>query len=85
MTVGLAAQILAGEDILPRNSIEIACENGAIKLEPLLNMTEPKVGFIQHCMGKKWSMLCGRLFRVEANVVCRQLGYSDYGKVWYGS
>ncbi len=59
------------------------CNNGALQLDPLpdSNRNELK-GYVQYCGNEQWQWLCvggGNWTRVEANVVCRQLGYSGQG------
>ncbi len=57
------------------------CENGTVQLYPVLNEREPNEGYVQLCINGGWKTLCGsNFFRVEADVVCRQLGYRDFGK-----
>ena len=55
------------------------CENGTVRLDPFVNITSNE-GYVQLCIANHWRTLCGETFsRVDANVVCRQLGYSDEG------
>ncbi len=52
------------------------CTNGTIQLSPEKN-------FVQYCINDQWRTLCaggGTWTRVEANVICTQLGMSSSGK-----
>ena len=51
------------------------CNSGHVQLS--LNTTDNR-SYIQYCIDSIWRTLCTRSWSgVEANVVCRQLGYSD--------
>ena len=66
--------------ILYHATVATSCENGAVRLEPFQDDMTPNKGYIQYCIADQWRYLCGSTFsRVEANVICRQLGYSDQG------
>ncbi len=89
LTVGLAVQVLAGEIMLPNNiTIYIltttaatdCSQNGAVRLDPELDTNMgPEAGYVQLCVTGQWSGVCGELRRVEASIICKQLGYSAYG------
>ncbi len=62
------------------------CNNGALQLDdddPLPNSNRNELqGCVQYCRNEQWQSLCvggGNWTRVEANVVCRQLGHSGQG------
>ncbi len=94
--VGLAVQILAGGDInynITIYCIKLSyciqlyifatdCEKGAVRFDPeRFSQMRPHEGYIHFCFDNLWHKLCGEMFnRVEANVICKQLGYlgSEY-------
>ncbi len=56
------------------------CNNGFVQLVMLY--TNSNEEYVQYCHDGKWHSLCaggGNWTRVEANVVCRQLGHSGQG------
>ncbi|XP_064397375.1 scavenger receptor cysteine-rich domain superfamily protein-like isoform X3 [Halichondria panicea] len=57
---------------------KLACNNGILRLVRLDDQVTKS--YVQYCLDGEWCWLCGKPFsRVEANVVCRQHGYSDQG------
>ncbi|XP_064397378.1 scavenger receptor cysteine-rich domain superfamily protein-like isoform X6 [Halichondria panicea] len=70
LTVVIVGQILADGQV---------CNNGAVQLVRYGSFNEE---YIQFCHDGEWHSLCaggGTWSRVEANVVCRQLGLSGHG------
>ena len=59
------------------------CNNGTVKLsERKYNLARR---YVQYCHDEEWHWLCaggGSWTRVEANVVCRQLGLSGQGMLY---
>ena len=55
------------------------CQNGDIRLA---GDSYNNVGRIDLCVNGTWGTICGNGFdSKDASVVCRQLGYSHYGKL----
>ena len=51
---------------------------GAIRL---VGGTLPNEGRVEVCMNRRWGTVCDDAWdNVDANVACRQLGYSGYSK-----
>ena len=59
------------------------CNDGDIRLE---GSTLEGEGRVEVCMNEVWGTVCDDFFTtVDANVVCRQLGYSRYSRFsWIG-
>ena len=53
------------------------CKNGAVTL------SNHYYGMVLVCVGGIWHTICLKEYwhNAEASVICRQLGYSPYGKV----
>ncbi|XP_064397387.1 neurotrypsin-like isoform X2 [Halichondria panicea] len=70
VTIALVGQLSA---------IAQSCNSGHVQLSH--NTTDNR-SYVQYCIDSIWRTLCTRSWlRVEANVVCRQLGYSDQGAI----
>lgn len=55
------------------------CQNGTIRLSGSGYAT---MGRVELCMNGEWGTVCRDSFDdYDASVVCKQLGYSPYGKV----
>ena len=55
------------------------CENGAVRLAGA-NTDATNVGRVELCVENAWTTLCDQSWDHEdAQVVCRQLGFSSYG------
>ena len=55
------------------------CQNGAIRI---VGGTSTLEGRVELCNNGVWGTVCDDLFGAqEAQVICRQLGFSDSGKV----
>lgn len=56
-------------------------DNGQVRL---YGSSSPRLGNIQICVNKTWQSVCGqgnsKVDNNLASVVCRELGYSQYGK-----
>ena len=56
-----------------------ACNDGDIRL---VGGTLTEEGRLEVCMNEVWGTVCGDTFTsTEANVACRQLGYSRYSEL----
>lgn len=54
------------------------CEEGTIRLQ---GGSTGREGRVEICINETWSTVCDNKWsNVDANVTCRQLGYSTYGK-----
>ena len=54
------------------------CDDGNIRLE---GGTLEEEGRVEICMNEAWGTVCNHSFTsADANVVCRQLGYSRYSE-----
>ncbi|XP_064397352.1 uncharacterized protein LOC135344154 isoform X2 [Halichondria panicea] len=78
LTVVIVGQILA-------DGQADVCNNGFVQLVMLYENSNEE--YVQYCHDGKWHSLCtgGTWSRVEANVVCRQLGLSGQGAKRGGS
>ena len=62
------------------NTTEI-CEDGDLRLIGRPSSTQYE-GRVELCYGEEWGTICDDFWGdIDANVVCRQLGYSDTGKL----
>ena len=56
----------------------IACSDGGIRL---VGGTRPNEGRVEICLNNRWGTVCDDAWgTVDANVACRQLGYSGHSK-----
>ena len=63
--------------------IDPPCSHGDIRL---VGGATDNEGRVQVCVNKQWGMVCNNRWSVEdAQVVCRQLGYSPHCKCWASS
>ena len=59
-------------------SFRTVCQNGTVRL---LNGKSQYEGTVELCISGVWGTVCDdRWDDVDANVVCRQLGFSDKGQ-----
>ena len=56
----------------------VVCQNGTVRL---LNGKNQYEGTVELCIAGVWGTVCDDLWDdTDANVVCRQLGFSDKGQ-----
>ena len=56
----------------------IACNDGGIRL---IGGTRPNEGRVEVCLNSRWGTVCDNTWgTVDANVACRQLGFSGHSK-----
>ena len=61
------------------NNSKGICQNGTIRLSGSGYTT---MGRVELCMNGQWRTICRDSFDdYDASVVCKQLGYSPYGKI----
>lgn len=57
------------------------CEEGSVRLVDLSGLPIDASGLVEMCVNEQWSRVCHETWdRVEAAVVCRELGFSSSGK-----
>lgn len=62
------------------SQILVACQNGTVRLHGSGYST---MGRVEVCMNGEWGSICRDSFDDnDAHVVCSQLGYSPYGKLY---
>ena len=67
-----------GDNLCTHHITEI-CEDGDLRLIGRPTSTEYE-GRVELCYGEEWGTICDDFWGdTDANVVCRQLGYSDTG------
>ena len=63
--------------LLPLQIIPAQCEDGVIRL---VEGVTDREGRLEVCLGQRWGTICDYVFHVvDAQTVCKQLGYSATG------
>ena len=56
------------------------CSNGAVRLAGSGQSTDSVVGRVEVCVNGTWGTICSDFWEnIEASIVCKQLGYTEYG------
>ena len=67
--------------VLPIVVTESRCEDGALRLVKSADLSLEGSGLVEVCVNQHWSRVCHETWdRIEAIVVCRELGFPSNGK-----
>jgi deleted-in-malignant-brain-tumors protein 1 len=66
--------------LLISNSLAL-CTNGSIRLVLPGESGDTNFGRVEVCVSNTWGTICDQFWdNRDASVLCKQLGYSEYGK-----